>query len=86
MPDYETLERDTGMPIRLKKFIGTLLLIALVVVYALVATTVAVHRLAEAGAMAHLTYFFLSGFLWVLPAMWVIKWMATPSKSRDLRP
>jgi hypothetical protein len=73
------------MPVRLKKFIGTLILIALVVVYALVATTVAVHRLADAGALAHLTYFFLSGLLWVLPAMWVIKWMATPAKGREIR-
>jgi hypothetical protein len=64
------------MPVRLKKLIGTVLLIALVAIYALVATTVAVHRLAEASALAHLTYFFLSGFLWVLPAMWLIKWMA----------
>ena len=70
------------MPVRLKKFIGTVLLIALVAIYALVATTVAVHRLAEAGALAHLTYFFLTGFLWVLPAMWLIKWMATPRQPR----
>ena len=35
------------MPIRLKKLIGTILLVALVIVYALVATTVAAARLAE---------------------------------------
>lgn len=71
------------MPVRLKKFIGVILLIALVTLYALIATTVAVHRLAESGAVAHLAYFFLTGFLWVLPAMWIIKWMATPSKGRQ---
>jgi hypothetical protein len=68
------------MPQRLKSLIGTVLLIILVVVYALVATMVAVAQLAESGPLVHLAYFFFSGLLWVLPAMAIIKWMATPSK------
>ncbi|MDN2564932.1 DUF2842 domain-containing protein [Aquibium sp. A9E412] len=64
------------MPVRLKKFIGMIALVALVVLYALIATTVATARLAEAGAVAHLAYFFFTGLLWVLPAMAIIKWMA----------
>jgi hypothetical protein len=75
----------SAMPVRLKKFIGTIILIALVVVYALVATTVAVARLAEAGALAHLAYFFLTGLLWVLPAMLVIKWMVKPPRGDTTR-
>lgn len=63
------------MPVRLKKLIGTVLLIVLVVIYALVATTIASARLAEAGALAHLAYFFLTGLLWILPAMLIIRWM-----------
>ncbi|OQM77599.1 DUF2842 domain-containing protein [Manganibacter manganicus] len=63
------------MPIRLKKLIGTILLVALVVVYAIVATLVAVARLAEAGPLAHFLFFLISGFLWVLPAMGIIKWL-----------
>lgn len=68
------------MPVRLKTLIGTVLLVLLVIVYALVATTVAVAQLAESGPVVHLAFFFLSGLLWVLPAMLIIKWMATPSK------
>ena len=71
------------MPIRLKKLVGTVLLIALVIVYALVATTVAVARLGEAGPLAHFAFFLLSGLLWILPAMAIIKWMMVgprPSK------
>ena len=68
------------MPVRLKKLIGTVLLVLLVIVYALVATTVAVAQLSESGPLAHFTFFLLSGLLWVLPAMLIIKWMATPSK------
>ena len=70
------------MPIRLKKFIGTILLVALVIVYALVATMVAVAQLAESGPVVHLAFFFVSGLLWVLPAMGIIKWMMLPPKGR----
>ena len=70
------------MPVRLKKLIGTVLLILLVSVYAIVATIVAVAQLAESGPLVHLTYFFLSGFLWVVPAMFVVKWMATPPRNK----
>ena len=63
------------MPVRLKKLIGTVLLIVLVLVYALVATTVAVAQLSQSGPLVHLAFFFLTGLLWVLPAMAIIKWM-----------
>ncbi|MCV0396397.1 MAG: DUF2842 domain-containing protein [Rhizobiaceae bacterium] len=66
------------MPLRLKKLIGSVLLVALVIVYAVVATLFAVARLAESHWLVHLAYFFFTGFLWVLPAMLIIKWMAGP--------
>lgn len=63
------------MPIRLKKLIGTVLLVLLVIVYAIVATIVAVAQLSESGPLAHLIFFLLSGLVWVLPAMGIIKWL-----------
>lgn len=71
------------MPIRLKKLIGTVLLVALVVVYALAASAIAVGRLAESGPVVHLLFFLLSGLLWVLPAMGIIKWMVREPKPRN---
>ena len=68
------------MPVRLKKLIGTVILVVLVIVYALVATTVAVARLGESGPMVHLAYFLFTGILWVLPAMLVISWMNRPPR------
>jgi len=68
------------MPIRLKKLIGTILLILLVIVYALVATTVAVARLGESGPLVHLLFFLLTGLLWILPAMGIIKWLIIERK------
>ncbi len=64
------------MPLRLKKLVGTVLLVALVIFYAMAATLVAVGRLAEAGPMVHFAYFLFTGLLWVVPAMWIIKWMS----------
>ncbi|MGR9149997.1 DUF2842 domain-containing protein [Rhizobium leguminosarum] len=66
------------MPIRLRKFIGTILIIMLVLVYALVANTIAVATLGNAPWWGHLLYFLFTGLLWVLPAMVLIKWMAGP--------
>ncbi|MBX3597224.1 MAG: DUF2842 domain-containing protein [Rhizobiaceae bacterium] len=69
------------MPIRLKKFIGTILLVALVIIYALLATAVAVARLSESGPLVHFLFFLFSGLLWVLPAMVLVKWMTVSPKS-----
>lgn len=69
------------MPVRLRKLIGTVLLIALVIVYAWLATTVAVAQLAESGPVVHFTYFLLTGLLWILPAMGIIRWMVKQPKA-----
>ncbi|BCH33673.1 hypothetical protein MesoLjLc_56030 [Mesorhizobium sp. L-8-10] len=71
------------MPVRLKKLIGTVLLVALVIVYALVATMVAVAQLAESGPVVHFLFFLLSGLVWILPAMGIIKWMVSEPKARS---
>jgi hypothetical protein len=63
------------MPVRLKKLIGTVLLVALVIAYALVATLFAVARLGDTGPVVQFSFFLVSGLLWVLPAMGIIKWM-----------
>ena len=71
------------MPMRLKKLIGTVLLVALVVVYAIVATIVAVAQLSQSGPLAHLVFFALSGLLWILPAMAIIKWLILESRPKN---
>lgn len=72
------------MPVRLRKFIGMIVLVLLVVVYALVSTAIAVAQLADKSAWVHLAFFFLSGLLWVLPAMLLIKWMVgKPRREQD---
>jgi len=68
------------MPLRLRKMIGMVLLVTLVIIYAILAVTIASARLAEAPWWVHLTFFAVSGLLWILPAMLIIEWMERPVK------
>lgn len=68
------------MPVRLKKLIGAFAILALVIVYALVAMTVATYRLGGAVWWVQLAYFLLTGLIWVVPAMFIVNWMERPSK------
>ncbi|MGD9915495.1 MAG: DUF2842 domain-containing protein [Rhizobiaceae bacterium] len=68
------------MPERIRRLIGSILLVVLVVIYALLATTIASARLSTSGPLVHLAFFLISGLLWVLPAMLIIKWMYKPRK------
>ncbi|MBW3098793.1 DUF2842 domain-containing protein [Pseudohoeflea coraliihabitans] len=73
------------MPVRLKKLIGTALIVVLVILYALVATTVATYRLADSAWYVHLIYFLVSGVVWVVPAMFLIRWMERPPRRKSER-
>lgn len=68
------------MPPRFRSLIGTVVIICLVVIYAVAATAIASATLAQSPWWVHLAYFVLSGLLWILPAMLIIKWMAGPKK------
>lgn len=63
------------MPETARKLVGTVLLVVLVVVYALVATAIATARLADAPGWVHALYFMVTGIAWVVPAMFIINWM-----------
>lgn len=68
------------MHVRIKKLIGSILIVALALLYALVATTIASAKLADASGWIHLIYFLLTGVFWVIPAMFIINWMMRPPK------
>lgn len=70
------------MPMRLKKLIGTILLVLLVMVYAILAMLYAEANLRDAGPAANLTFFFFSGLLWILPAMAIIKFLMLPPRRK----
>ena len=67
--------KEQAMPVTLKKILGMIALVTLVVVYALVATAIATAHLGSSPWWVHMLYFFLTGILWVVPAMFIISWM-----------
>ena len=74
-PSNGSSRKPSRLGPRTRKFIGTILLATLALFYALIAVTVATYRLAEADAWVHFVYFTVTGMLWVVPAMFLIKWM-----------
>lgn len=66
------------MPIRLRKFIGMIALVTLVIVYAFVAMVIAQIKLPEAPRYVQMLYYVVVGLAWVIPAGVIIKWMQKP--------
>jgi hypothetical protein len=64
------------MPIRLRKFIGAVVLLVLVIVWALVAMALAQAPAIRDNAIISAAYYVIAGLGWVLPAMPIISWMS----------
>jgi hypothetical protein len=68
-----------SMPIRLRKLIGAVVLIVLVLTWALVAMALAQSPLVKANGLIEVIYYVVAGLGWVLPAMPLVKWMSRPN-------
>lgn len=64
--------------LRLRKLIGTFVLISFVLVYAFFAMVIADMKIVQASRWVQLLYFALAGVLWVYPAGLLIGWMERP--------
>ena len=67
------------MPIRLRKLIGAIMLIILVIAWALLAMALAQSPLVKANGAIEVIYYVVAGLGWVLPAMPLIRWMSRPA-------
>src|SRR5262249_50292498 len=66
---------QSPMPIRIRKLVGGVVLIVLVVGWALVAMALAQLPVIKANALVEAIYYVVAGLGWVLPAMPLIRWM-----------
>jgi hypothetical protein len=66
------------MSIRLRKLVGAIMLIVLVVTWALLAMALAQSPLVKANGAIEVIYYVIAGLGWVLPAMPLIRWMSRP--------
>ncbi|HTP92454.1 MAG TPA: DUF2842 domain-containing protein [Xanthobacteraceae bacterium] len=64
------------MPLRLRKFIGTIGLFVLVIAWALIAMALAQAPSIRDNGIASVIYYVVAGLGWVLPAMPIIAWMS----------
>ncbi|HET7681656.1 MAG TPA: DUF2842 domain-containing protein [Xanthobacteraceae bacterium] len=64
------------MPIRLRKLIGAVALLALVIIWALLAMALAQTVLTSVSGLVAAIYYLVAGLGWVLPAMPLIRWMS----------
>jgi predicted permease len=66
----------TALPIRLRKFIGAVALLVLVIVWALLAMALAQSPTIRDNSVLSFVYYVIAGIGWVLPAMPIIAWMS----------
>lgn len=67
---------------RIKKLIGTLVILAWIPVYALAAMGVGVHLLPYANGFVTFLYYALAGTLWIVPIGLMLPWMYRQPKAR----
>lgn len=66
------------MTVRTRKLVGAIALLVFLAVYALSAMMVAIVLQVSASKVTELVYYPIAGLLWVLPAMWLVRWMQSP--------
>ncbi len=70
------------MPNRLRKLIGAVALLVLVMVWALLAMALAQSVLLNINGLVAGIYYLVAGLGWVLPAMPIISWMAKGDRAK----
>ncbi|MEP9353453.1 DUF2842 domain-containing protein [Xanthobacter sp. KR7-65] len=66
---------------RMRKLVGTVLMLVLVVVWALSAMALAQGRVTELGWALQTVCYIILGMAWVIPAAVLIRWMERPDKN-----
>jgi Protein of unknown function (DUF2842) len=66
------------MSSRIRKLIGTVALLVLVIVWALLAMTLAQSVLTDINYWIAALFYLVAGMGWILPAMPLIRWMYRP--------
>lgn len=68
---------------RARKLAGTVILVVFVIVYSLIAMTIAAAKLPGTSGLTQLAYFAVAGLAWVIPAGALIAWMQKMPRTDD---
>jgi hypothetical protein len=71
------------MSLRIRKLVGTILLLVTLVAYSWIMTSIAITVLPQANKWIELVYYMVAGLAWVVPAGFIIHWMHREPAKRD---
>ncbi len=74
------------MSIRIRKLIGTFALLALAMIWALLAMALAQSVLTNINGYVAAAFYVVAGLGWVLPAMPLVAWMSRPDRQNAVKP
>ncbi|HET7847686.1 MAG TPA: DUF2842 domain-containing protein [Pseudolabrys sp.] len=74
------------MSIRTRKLIGTFALLALAMIWALLAMALAQSVLTNINGWVAAAFYVVAGLGWVLPAMPLVSWMSRPDRASAVKP
>lgn len=74
------LEKGLIMGMRVRKLIGTVVMLIFIITYALFAMAVAEGRITQAPKLVQTLAYIVLGLIWIVPLMPLIRWMAKPDK------
>ncbi len=63
---------------RTRKFLGTIVLLAFLTLYAMLAMAIGASQLIIESKSMQWLYFLVAGLLWVIPAGLLVRWMQKP--------
>ena len=72
--------RKPWLPMRVRKLIGLVAMLALIIFYALIVMTVAVTTSVPENGIVEFFYYLITGIAWVVPAAAIIYWMQRPDE------
>jgi Kef-type K+ transport system membrane component KefB len=67
---------------RNRKLIGAFLIVASIVAWSVLATSIYLALPEGLPGLVLILYFIIAGMGWLLPAMWLVRWMARPDAER----
>lgn len=68
------------MSMRMRKLVGTVVMLVFIFTYALFAMAVAEGRITEAPKLVQTIAYIALGLIWIVPMMPLVRWMAKPDK------
>jgi len=71
------------MPLRLRKFVGMLIMVVFVIVYAFVAMVIGDLTMQDAGTGLQMLYFAIAGLAWTIPVGALMWWMDKPVREAN---